>query len=130
MRRGGKANSSGQGDPAMLEFDPEKVLLNARGATNEDLLNRVTVFRNQMEPEAVDIIERELRSRGVTAADQLAHADRFKDGVIVRTDGTVARCSVCRQPAIAQRWSWHWLWGKVPLFPVRVHYCRQHLVTS
>jgi hypothetical protein len=114
----------------MLEFDPEKVLLNARAATDEDLLNRVTVFRNQMEPEAVNIIEAELRSRGVTAAQQLAHADKFTDGVIVRTDGTVAYCSFCRQPAIAQRWGWHRLWGKVPLFPKRVHDCSQHLLTS
>ena len=114
----------------MLDFDPEKVLLNARAATTEDLLNRVTVFRNQMEAEAVNIIEAELRSRGVTAADQLAHADKIKEGMIVRTDGTVARCSFCQQPAIAQRWGWHWLWGKVPFFPRRLHYCRQHLVTS
>src|SRR5437660_803136 len=110
----------------MLEFDPDKVLLNARSATTEDLLDRVTVFRDQMEPEAVTILEAELRSRGVTAADVLTHGDKIKEGLIRHPDGTVAKCSFCPAPAVARRWGWHRLWGKVPLFPRRLRYCREH----
>ena len=44
----------------MLPFESERVRKNAREATTEDLLNRVTVYRGDMEPEALKIIEAEL----------------------------------------------------------------------
>jgi len=110
----------------MLAFDPEKVVLNARTANTEDLLNRVTVFRNEMEPEALPIIEAELRSRGMTAADILDHGDKVKTGVQLGRDGTIAKCSFCSRPASAQRWGWHKLWGLVPVFPRPMRYCSVH----
>jgi hypothetical protein len=110
----------------MMEFDANKVMLNARAATTEDLLNRVTVFREQMEPEAVAIFEAELRSRGVTAADVVDHGDKARQGAVLRADGTAAECSFCRAPAVAQGWGWHKLWGKVPVFPRRLRWCREH----
>jgi hypothetical protein len=39
---------------------------NATGAKSEELLDRVTVLRAGMEAEALEVIEDELRSRGVT----------------------------------------------------------------
>ena len=43
----------------MLPFNPERVWQNAREASTEDLLDRVTVYRAGMEPEALEIIEEE-----------------------------------------------------------------------
>jgi hypothetical protein len=110
----------------MLEFDADKVQLNARSATTEDLLNRVTVYRNQMEPEAVALFEAELQRRGVTAAQIVDHGDRVREGTVLRRDGTVAPCSYCREPAVGQGWRWLRLWGKVPVFPWRTRWCRAH----
>ncbi len=36
----------------MLEFDAERVTRNVRDATSEDLLDRITVYRDGMEPAA------------------------------------------------------------------------------
>ncbi len=44
--------------------DTQRLLLNVRQATDEDLLNRVTVYRAGMEPEALVVIEEELAQRG------------------------------------------------------------------
>ena len=47
---------------------------NARTASTEYLLDRVTVYRAEMEGPAVDVMEAELRSRGLTRAQVDAHA--------------------------------------------------------
>jgi hypothetical protein len=109
-----------------MHFDPQRVWDNVRQADTEDLLDRVTVYRAGMEPEAVDIIEAELRRRGVRADAIDAHAcDRGRD-VLAIPDGTAQMCSFCRRPAVAQRWGWHWLWGKLPVFPRHFAYCARH----
>jgi hypothetical protein len=102
-----------------MEFDPQKVWTNARHATTEDLLNRITVFRADMEPEAVDIIEAELRSRGVTAEQIATHRERQQHVVPVK-------CSFCHRPAVTQAWGWHRWWRKIPLFPRLFRYCEKH----
>jgi hypothetical protein len=106
-----------------MDFDPQKVWLNARQAKTEDLLNRITVYRGDMEPEAVDIIEAELHSRGVTAAQIAEHRERQQHAVAVR-------CSFCHRPAVAKGWGWHRWWGKIPLFPRIFSYCKKHLPAS
>lgn len=50
-----------------MDWDADRVRANARQAPTEDLLERVTVYRSGMEPEAVEIIEAELRRRGICA---------------------------------------------------------------
>ncbi len=110
----------------MLEFDPAAVRRNAREATTEDLLDRVTAYRPGMEPEAVEIIEAELESRGVGRAE----IDRY-DGatgplVVRRPEGFAFRCSFCDRPAVARRWGWHRLWGLVPVLPWVLNYCARH----
>jgi hypothetical protein len=110
----------------MLPFNADAVFMNARTATTEDLLNRVTVYRNQIEPEALAIFEAELRGRGVSAAEVLDHGDKVREGVIVRPDGTVPTCSFCRAPAVAEGWGWHRLFGRLPVFPRRLRWCREH----
>ncbi len=110
----------------MIPFDAQRVWINVRKSTTEDLLNRITVFRAGMEPEAVDIIEQELRSRGVGPDAIRRHADTLGQEVIVRDDGIAARCTFCHEPAVAEGWGWHRLWGKIPLFPRYLYYCREH----
>jgi hypothetical protein len=107
-----------------MQFDEQVVLANVRRASTEDLLNRVTAFRGGMEPEAVRIIEAELRGRGIEAADIAAHAEKVQ--VIRMPDGAAACCTYCRQPAIACGSGWYRLWGKVPLFPRWQYYCAKH----
>lgn len=109
-----------------MEFSSENVRDNARQATTEDLLDRVTVYRAGMEPEALAIIERELRSRGLAAADIADHAQEREPTIIELPDGTSVQCSFCYRPAIEQFWGWHRLWKKVPVFPRLFAYCAEH----
>jgi hypothetical protein len=110
-----------------MEFNLDRVRANIRGSSTEDLLDRITVYRGGMEPEAIQLIERELRDRGVTAQAIERHAEeRFRQGV--PDDEEAARmCSFCRRPAVAERIGWHKLWGLVPLFPRLYRYCYHHL---
>jgi hypothetical protein len=111
---------------ACMEFHSEKVWINVRKSTTQDLLNRVTVYRSGMEPEAVVIIEKELQSRGVSLDDIDRYTARMREVVILHEDGTAAKCIFCYEPAIAEAFGWHRLWGVVPLFPRRLRYCREH----
>ena len=49
----------------MLDFDPERVTRNVQEAASEDLLDRMTVYRDGMKPEAIHIIAEELKRRGI-----------------------------------------------------------------
>src|SRR5690242_38547 len=100
-----------------MRFDPERVRQNARQATTEDLLDRVTVYREGMEPEALAIIEQELHDRGVWAEHIEAHAEQRSRTAIPREDGTATPCSYCERPAVDEGWDWHHLWGLLPVFP-------------
>lgn len=118
-----------------MKYDREKVRENARKAETEDLLDRVTVYRAGMEPDALYVIEEELRGRGVTAADIDAHARRREEAGLCDDRGIPARCSFCDRPAVARGWGWHryqgrWLpqslRGRLPLFPRPFWYCAIH----
>jgi hypothetical protein len=116
-----------------MEYDRTRVIENARQATTEDLLNRVTVYRSGLEPEAIDIIEAELYRRGYKHVAIEAHAAQHR-AVLTAEDGVAIRCSRCHHPAVETRWGWHWLtlmiWGKrrplLPVFPRRYYYCEEH----
>lgn len=117
-----------------MNFDPERVLINVRRASTEDLLDRITVYRAGMEAEAIELIEGELQDRGIYRDQIRAHATQREGKIIVLPDGTAASCSFCHRPATSQGWGWHWLslmtWGKrrplVPLFPRFFNYCDEH----
>ena len=118
-----------------MQYDRGKVRENARKAETEDLLDRVTVYRAGMEPDALYVIEEELRRRGVTAADVDAHARRREQAGLCDDGGLPARCSFCDRPALARGWGWHRLggrWlpeslrGRLPLFPRPFWYCEAH----
>ena len=118
----------------MLSFNAERVRTNAQQATTEDLLDRITVYRAGMEAEAVDIIERELRGRGVNIDAIDAHAEQRRGETMPHGDGPATKCSFCDRPAVAEGWGWHWLaWPPrtrvrrlVPLFPCYFRYCAEH----
>src|SRR5579862_9229866 len=109
-----------------MKFDSQKVTANARQASTEDLLDRVTVFRKGMEAEALEIFEAELRERGITRAAVEAYA-RAKEGTCLRdAEGIALQCRYCRKPAVVEIWGWQCLWGVVPVFPRRFRYCEEH----
>jgi hypothetical protein len=117
----------GREEDAMLGFDAEKVAENARKSPTEDLLDRVTIYRGNLEPEAIPILEQELERRGVSAAEVAAHRERQQGEHVTTVSGYVLSCSLCRRPAVAERWGWHWLWGVLPVFPRRMRLCQEHL---
>ena len=109
-----------------MHWDEQKVLLNIRQAETDDLLDRITAYRRGMEPEAIAMIERELHTRGVTAAQIAERQQEYARECLFLEDGTARMCSFCRKPAIEEGWGWHKLWGKMPLFLRRFRYCKEH----
>jgi hypothetical protein len=111
----------------MDQFDRDRVINNVREADTEDLLDRVTAFRDAMEPEAVAIIEEELARRGIEGDDIQRHASETCLDILRDADGWAYRCSFCNRPAVLRRWGWHRLWGMAPIpFPRLYNYCRAH----
>jgi len=109
-----------------MKLDLERVRGNVREASTEDLLDRATVYRDGMEPEALEIIDGELRRRGVGGAEQAAHEGRRRQALVVGRDGWPLRCRKCPRPAVTVAWEWGKLWWLIPLFPRRVGYCEEH----
>jgi hypothetical protein len=110
----------------MLEFDPDMVKRNAQEATTQDLLDRITVYRDGMEPEALEIIEQELRRQGVKLQDVEDHEQRIRQSVLRDASGVALRCSFCDAPAVAENWGWHRVGGWLPIFPRLLRYCEEH----
>jgi hypothetical protein len=110
-----------------VKYDPKRVRENASKAGTEDLLDRVTVYRADMESEALYVIEDELRRRGVTAADIDAHERRRQEAGLCDDGGMPAQCNFCTRPAVVRQWGWHRLFRRwLPLFPRRFWYCAVH----
>jgi hypothetical protein len=108
-------------------YDLERVRKNVQQASTEDLLDRATVYRAGMEPTALELIEEELKTRGIGSAEIEEHAEQRGLEVKFLPDGTAVRCSYCDRPAVGEGWDWHRLWGHFPLFPRFLHYCAEHL---
>ena len=112
------------GTAGFVVAGPDIIVVVFRGT--EDLLDRVTVYREEMEPEAVFAIEEELFRRGVTPAQIEEHRQRREEEGLWRPEGRVVRCSLCSRPAVGERRGWHRLWGVLPLFPRTYAYCAAH----
>jgi hypothetical protein len=112
-------------EDVMLQPELERLRSNVRAASTEDLLDRATVYRDGMEPDALAVIEDELRRRGVTAAQQVDHGAQCSN-VLTDPQGLALRCERCSRPAVWRGWVWHRLWGLLPLFPRRVRLCEEH----
>jgi hypothetical protein len=109
-----------------MQLNLDKVRANVAGAETEDLLDRATVYREGMEPEALDLIDAELRRRGVQLDEIEAHEAKRRANMLVASDGLPVKCSRCRRPAVVEVWGWYLFWKLVPLFPYRVAYCEEH----
>ncbi len=105
--------------------DEQKFLANIRRAETDDLLNRVTVERWGMDPDAVRWIKEELASRDVTPAMILDYETQF-EGCLRDEQGRWVICSYCRKPAVVRCWGWHRLWKRIPIFPRVVSMCKDH----
>ena len=110
-----------------MNADAQRIRMNAKNAELEDLLDRVTVYRQGMEPEAVAILEDELHARGVSWEHIQAHAGRREEQGVLMQDGIALPCCRCRRPAMAKRWAWHRIFGRIPIFPRLFRYCSEHL---
>jgi len=97
-----------------------------RKASTEDLLNRVTVFREGMEPAAVDLMEGELARRGLSPEQIEAHDRARRAYALFWPDGSAVKCKRCDRPAEVQKLRWHRIFGRVPVFPWRVALCKEH----
>jgi hypothetical protein len=109
-----------------MELNLKRVAEFIRGAETEDLLDRVTVYRDGMEPAALDLMEMELDRRGVSRDDISAHDDMRRETAIILPDGTALRCSFCDRPAVRRGFGWHKLFGRVPVFPRVFARCELH----
>jgi hypothetical protein len=109
-----------------MHFDLKKVAEFIRRADTEELLDRVTVYREGMEPAALDLMEGELDRRGVTREDIADHDADRRATAIMLPDGTALRCSFCDRPAVVRGRGWHKLFGRVPVFPRLFAYCATH----
>lgn len=113
-----------------MQLDPQRIWKNAREATTVDLLDRLTAFRDGLDPEAKPIIEAELRERGIGPMEIQAHALTLEGKCLKHSDGTLARCSFCFRPAVWAGWGWFRLWRVLPLFPWKYRYCQDHADAS
>jgi hypothetical protein len=110
----------------MFNLDLEKVRANVREATTEDLLDRATLFRGGMEPEALEVIDEELRARGVTTDAILAHESVRGEGLVRGPDGLPRVCAKCGRAATWEGWTWARLRRVLPLFPRWAALCDEH----
>ncbi len=109
-----------------MNVDKKTIVERTQESDTEELLDRVTVFREDMEPDAIWIIEAELSRRGFTDDAILAHAKNRCESNIVGDDGSALRCSLCDRPAIVEDRDWFRVFGKLPIFPRSVRYCELH----
>ena len=109
-----------------MDLDLKKVAEFMRRTTDEDLLDRVTLYREQMEPAALDLFEGELSRRGFDREEIAAHEADFGRDALRDGEGGFARCHFCGRPAVHRGRGWHRLWGRIPVFPRLFATCRRH----
>jgi hypothetical protein len=109
-----------------MELNLKLVAEFIRRAETEELLDRVTIYREGMEPAALDLMEMELDRRGVTREEIAEHDHQRRQTAIMLPDGTALRCSFCDRPAVVKGVGWHRLFRRVPIFPRLFAYCDFH----
>jgi hypothetical protein len=110
----------------IVELNIERVRENAKIATTEDLLDRVTAFRAGLEERALEVLEEELLSRGIGNDEIRAHSEELGRTVLWESPGLALRCHRCTRPATRLDWRWHRLFGILPLFPRQLPCCPKH----
>ena len=109
-----------------MRLDLKRVAEFIRRADTEELLDRVTVYREGMEPAALDLMEGELDRRGVTHEEIAEHDAERRRTAIMLPDGTAVRCCLCSRPAVEEARGRHRIFGVVPIFPKLFAYCAEH----
>lgn len=109
-----------------MHCDDEKLETNIAQTDTETLLDAVTAYRNGMEPHAIELMERELHKRGITAAQIADHRENCDRTCLFLPDGTAKMCSICRSPAVTEGWYWHRIMGTMPIFPRWQRRCAKH----
>jgi hypothetical protein len=109
-----------------VKLDLRAVAENARRADTTELLDRVTVYRDDMEPAALDLIEGELARRGVERGAIREHDRVRRERLVHDPDGNLVRCEYCDQPAVRLRRRWHCIGGFLPVFRRTFAYCGEH----
>lgn len=109
-----------------MDVDLQVIAATIRKAETEDLLDRVTIYRNEMEPAAVDLMEHELARRGFHYDAIDAHETERASQSLFNDDGFAIRCEFCDRPAIAKNWGWHKLWDRLPIFRRWINRCAEH----
>ncbi len=98
-----------------MRFPLREIAHYTHTAPTEELLDRVTVYREGMEPAALDLMEGELDRRGVTRAQIAEHDAKQRASAIMLPDGTAMRCSRCNRPAVIEARGWHRMKLRIPL---------------
>ena len=93
--------------------------------TSPELLDRVTVLRDQMDEEAIELLHAELAGRGIGPDEIGAHQREMRMKSIQHVDGMPAVCGQCGRAAVTTRMEWHRLWGIIPLFRRRRYWCEK-----
>ena len=94
--------------------------------SSPELLDRVTVLRDQMDGEALELLHAELASRGIGPEEIGLHLQEMRLKVIQHRDGMPAVCHQCGRAAVTTREEWHRLWGAIPLFRRQRYWCEEH----
>ncbi|MFM8274253.1 MAG: hypothetical protein ACKODX_18250 [Gemmata sp.] len=98
-----------------MHFPLREIAKYVRTAPTEELLDRVTVYREGMEPAALDLMEGELDRRGVTRTQIADHDAKQRATAIMLPDGTARRCCRCNRPAVREARGWHRMKVSIPL---------------
>ena len=109
-----------------VPFRADRRLARIRGFSDEELLDRVTVLKEQMDDDALELMHAELAERGLGPDEIGAHLCDMRPKVILHPDGTPATCYECSRAAVVAGKSWHLLWGVLPLFRRTMYWCEEH----
>jgi hypothetical protein len=91
-----------------------------------ELLDRVTVLRELMDGDALELMQAELAGRGLGPDEIGAHLRAMRMKVVKHRDGTPACCGQCGRAATSCGLDWHRLWGVAPLFKRVRYWCEEH----
>lgn len=94
--------------------------------SSPELLDRVTVLRDQMDGEALEQLHAELAARGIGPDEIGAHLRDMRLKAIQHQDGMPAVCHKCGRAAVVSRVEWHYLAGLIPLFRRQRYWCEEH----
>jgi hypothetical protein len=89
-------------------------------------MDRATIYRDGMEPEALVIIEEELARRGITGKALAEYNLTMEKDCLRSQEGFVVQCCLCRKPAMAEGWGWYRIFW-IPIIPRRMKLCAEHL---